>query len=81
MRHHVAFEQSGVARQHDSAFGGRRRGKMRVIAIAFVRGIETEQPQVPGEPAEVDVHKESWFPERLGSHARDRTDVERLEHG
>src|SRR5262245_38219233 len=53
---------------------------MCVITIAFVRGVETEQTQVASEPTQMCIRKEPWFAQRLRSHARNRSDVERLEH-
>src|SRR5262245_34091018 len=80
MRHNVAFEQSAVARQDNPPFGSGSRGEMRVITIAFVRRVETEEAQMASQPAEMHIRKEPWLTQRFGPHNRDWSDVERLEH-
>src|SRR5215813_8662540 len=80
MGHHVAFEQSSVARQDDPTLHSRSRGQMCIITIALVRGVETEETQVASQPAEMRIRKEPWLAQRFGPYHRDRTDVEGLEY-
>src|SRR5262245_27143713 len=53
---------------------------MRVITIAFVGGVETEQAQMASVPTEMCIREEPRLAQRLGSHTCDRSDVERFEH-
>ena len=81
MRHFRPFEQAGVATEHGAVFGQGNRQEFDILAIVAVKAIETKQPQVSRQPAQVYVEHEARLAQRRGAQARDIGKVKAFEHG
>ena len=79
MREAGALQQLSVARQHDPLLRARQLLDLLVADPVVVQGVEAEQPQQAGEPAQVHIGDEAGRAQRPIAHAQQRRDVERLE--
>lgn len=80
MRHDISFEKPKVPREHDPALIAGTAGDARIVEIALIDAIETQEPQVARELSQVHVGNEFWLAERLRPKPRHARHVQPFEH-